>query len=109
MLVSMLTDNWEVALVILLTILAVVLTGKRLAWWKWFNEIAFYAWDSAEKKGLLEGIKGADKLNHYLAIYRAQYVKKWGAPPTEGTIEQAKMKAAELSAKEKIIRISDPT
>jgi len=106
---ALLTDNWETVLLIVFTVLAISITGRRLAWWKWFNETVFYAWDSAEKKGLLEGIKGVDKLNHYLEVYRKQYEKKWGAPPAEGTIEQAVLKAAELSAKEKILRLSDPT
>lgn len=109
MIKTLLTNNWEMVMLVVLTILAAVLTGNRLDWWKWFNETTFFAWDNAEKKGLLEGIKGADKLHHYLTIYRAQYLKKFGAPPTDGTIEQAVLKAAELSAKEKVIRLSNPT
>lgn len=106
---SLLVDNWELVLTVVLFILAAILNDKRLAWWKWFNETAFLAWDNAEKKGLLEGLKGKEKLDHYIAVYRAEYIKKFGAPPTEGTIEQATLKAEELSTKEKVIRLSNPT
>lgn len=106
---ALMLDHWESMLAIIIFALALVLTGRRLVWFRWFNEIAFFAWDNAEKKGLLEGLKGAEKLQHYLGIYRAQYEKKWGTEPTNSAIARAEVKAAELSAKEKVIRMSDPT
>lgn len=106
---NLILGNWQQAVLLLFFVLAMVLVGRRLLWWQWFNEVAFFAWDSAEKKGLLEGLKGMDKLRHYIEVYRSQYIQKWGTPPTEGTLERAVLKAAELSAKEKVIRLSDPT
>lgn len=104
-----LLDNWQMVLVAILTLLALVLSGKKLSWWQWANEIFFFAWAKAEEKGLTEGWKGADKLRYYLEIYRIEYEKKWGKAPTEGSLEQATIKAAELSFKEKSIRLPDPT
>jgi hypothetical protein len=104
-----LLGNWQMVLVAVLTVLALVLSGKKLSWWQWANEIAFFAWAKAEEKGLTDGWKGADKLRYYLEIYRIEYEKKWGTAPTNGSIERATIKAAELSAKEKTIRLPDPT
>lgn len=102
-----LSNNWEVVVAVVIFVLAVILRGRQLAWFQWFNEVSFLAWDQAEKKGLLDGWRGAEKLRIYLEIWRREYEKKWGDPPTEGTIEQAKVKAAELSQLEKTIRL-DP-
>lgn len=100
--------NWELVLAAVFAVLTVVLTQKRKVWWEWFHEVAFFAWDSAEKRGLLEGIKGEEKLRHYLEVYRAQYAKRWGKPPAESDLVVAAEKAAELSAKEKVIRLANP-
>ena len=102
-------DNWQMVLAAILTVLALVLGGKKLSWWQWANETFFFAWDAAEKKGLTEGWGGAAKLRYYLEIYRIEYEKMWGSAPTEGSIEKAVLKAAQLSLKEKSIRLPDPT
>jgi hypothetical protein len=104
---NFLADNWEVLITVVIFILAAVLTGKRLSWFKWFNELTFFAWDQAEKQGLLEGWKGAEKLRIYLEVWRREYQKKWGSAPSESVIEMATIRAAELSEKEKEIRL-DP-
>ncbi len=103
-----LQDNFGLVLTGVFALLAVILTQQRLTWWQWFHEVAFFAWDAAEKRGLLEGIKGEDKLRHYLEVYRTQYGKKWGEQPTERHLAKAAERAAELSAKEKVIRLADP-
>jgi hypothetical protein len=103
-----LRDNLSLVLTGVFALLAVILTQQRLTWWQWFHEVAFFAWDAAEKRGLLEGIKGEDKLRHYLEVYRTQYGKKWGEQPTERHLAKAAERAAELSAKEKVIRLADP-
>jgi hypothetical protein len=102
------TQNWELLVTVLFVVLAFVLTGKRKAWFSWFNEAIFFAFDSAEKKGLLEGIKGADKLRHFLTVYRDQYTKRFGTEPTSNQLAEAAAKANELSIKEKVIRLSSP-
>jgi hypothetical protein len=107
--VEWLLENWEMVLSGLFAILVLVLAGKKLAYWRWFNEVAWFAWVQAEKEGIAQGIKGYDKLKVYLETWRKKYVAKWGHSPGESAEQQAVKLAAELSAKEKVIRLSDPT
>lgn len=101
-------NNFSLISMIVLAIVAIVLGQKRMAFWQWFNETAFIAFALAETHGILEGLKGADKLKHYLEIYKAEYEKKFGKAPGFEDIQQAEAKAAELALKEKEIKLSDP-
>lgn len=101
-------EHFDTIATIAMIVAGVIFTGKKLAWWQWANEITFLAFDAAEKKGLLEGIKGADKLAYYLSIWREAYMKKYGTEPTEKALTFAVNKATELAQKEKILRQSNP-
>ena len=109
MIIDWLLDNWDMALTGVFAVLVLVLVGTRLAYWRWFNEVAWFAWTQAEKEGIAQGIKGYDKLDRYMETWRAKYIAKWGNAPDNVEEQQAVKKAAELSAKEKVIRLSDPT
>ena len=108
----LLLDNLGIVLSGLLALLAYWLgqkkSDKEENWWTWFNEVAFFAFDNAEKKGILEGLPGEEKLKHYLEIYRAEYLRKWGTEPSEMQIAMATARAAELSAKEGVFREANP-
>lgn len=102
-------DNWGMVAGIILMVIGVVLTGKKLAYFRWANEVLFFAWAEAEKQGILEGIKGVDKLEHYLMIWKAKYQEKFGTdevPTTE--MGRAVKIAVDLSAKEKVHRLANP-
>lgn len=102
-------DNWGLTVTIILMIVGVVFTGKRLAYFKWANEVLFFAWAEAEKQGILEGIKGHEKLEHYLMIWKAKYQEKFGADELPGSeIDRAVKVAVDLSAKEKVHRLANP-
>ena len=101
-------DNLGFVSMIVLAILAIVFGERKLSLWRWFNETAFIAFALAETHGVLEGLKGADKLKHYLEIYKAEYEKKFGKAPGLEDIQRAEARAAELALKEKEIRLSDP-
>lgn len=99
-------DHWELVVGGLFAILALILGGKRLAAWRWANDVIWYAWTQAEKEGLTAGLRGADKLRHYLQEWRRLYVARWGSEPSQGQVAAAAAKAAELSARDKEIRLS---
>lgn len=102
-------DNWGMVAGVILMVVGVVLTGKKLAYFRWANEVLFFAWAEAEKQGILEGIKGVEKLEHYLQIWKAKYQERFG---TEGLpaaeIDRAVRIADDLSAKEKVHRLANP-
>jgi hypothetical protein len=104
-----LLDNWELVITGAFAVLALVLVGKRLAYWRWLNETAWFAWTEAERQGIAQGLKGYDKLRIYMQTWRDKYIAKWGTAPGETAAAKAAEKAAELSAKDKVIRLSDPT
>lgn len=108
-LIGFLQDNIGIVLGGLFSLTALFLVGDRLAKWKFANEIIFFAWDSAEKHGLLTGARGNEKLAHFIEAYRSAYGKKWGKQPSDPELERAKEMAGELSVKEKVYRLSDPT
>lgn len=106
-------NNFELIATVILMVIGAVLGGRRLAWFQWANEVLFLAFDQAEKRGLLEGIKGSDKLAYYLAIWREAYMKRYGEEPNSKAMQYAVNKAAELAQKEKtikqtIVSLSDP-
>lgn len=103
-----LLENWEMILSGLFAILVLVLAGKKLAYWRWLNEVSWFAWVQAEKEGLAQGLKGYDKLRIYMETWRQKYLEKWGSEPAESQVKAAQVKAAELSAKEKVIRLASP-
>jgi hypothetical protein len=113
LLLEFLQDNIALVLTLVAFVAALVLRGKRRAWFEWANETAFLAFDNAEKKGLIEGLPGSEKLRHYMNLWRSEYVKRFGEEPDEKTLKFAEKKAAELAVKEKQIRanveaFSDP-
>ena len=59
-----LSNNWALMVTALFVILGLVLGGRRLLWFKWLNEVAFFAWHNAEEKGLLEGWDGSEKFSN---------------------------------------------
>lgn len=101
-----LQDNIEIVLTLVAFVAALVLHGRRRAWFEWANETAFLAFDNAEKLGLIEGWSGAEKLRHYMNLWRSEYVKRFGEEPDEKALEFAATRAAELAVKEKRIRAS---
>lgn len=99
-----LLDNFSVVATIVLFIAGIVLRERRRAWFEWANEVLFMAFDSAEKRGILEGIPDIAKLQHYLDIWRHEYRKQFGKDPSEADMMYAVTRAAELSQREKQIR-----
>lgn len=106
---ELLTDN------ILLMIFTVVISlvaaflgirgGARYqAWFKWANETAFFAWHNAETKGLLEGIKGADKFAHYMRIWEEAYKAQYGEEMDDKAVEFATKEAERLSKVDKELK-----
>lgn len=100
---ELILNNWELVVTIIMFAAAILLKGKQRAWFEWANETLDLAFDNAEKKGLLEGIGGADKLQHYLNIWRQAYRERFGTDPTEQAITYAVNRAASLAEKEKTI------
>ena len=99
-----LMENFALVATIVAFAVAFLLTGKRRAYFEWANEVLFLAFDNAEKKGLLEGWSGADKLRHYLGIWRQIYIERFGKEPGAEEMQFAINKAAELAIKEKSIK-----
>lgn len=99
-----LMENFVLVATIVAFTASFLLTGKRRAYFDWANETLFLAFDNAEKKGLLDGWSGADKLRHYLGIWRQAYMDRFGKEPGEEAIQFAINKAAELASKEKSIK-----
>lgn len=97
-------DNFAVVATIVLFVAGIILRERQRAWFEWANETLFLAFDNAEKRGLLEGLSGADKLRHYLNIWRQAYREQFGEEPSESAINYAINRAAELSKQEKEIR-----
>ena len=97
-------DNFELVATLVAFAAALFLSGKNRSYWRWVNETLFLAWDSAEKYGILEDWKGAEKLEHYLRIWREEYEKRFGEPPNEKMIQHAIKTATNLSEREKAIR-----
>lgn len=104
-----LLTNWELVVTVLFIVLAVILTGKRLNYWRWANEVAWFAWVEAEKQGLAQGLKGYEKLKIYMETWRQKYLEKWGDQPSVKELGAAEAKAAELSVKEKVYRLANPS
>lgn len=104
MLGEFLLDNFSLVVTVVLFVAAALLTGKRRAWFEWANETLFLAFDNAEQRGLLEGLKGQEKLTHYLTIWRQAYAERFGKEPDQKAMEYAVNKAAELASKEKTVR-----
>ena len=101
-------NNFGLVSMVLLAVIAIVLGQKRLSWWKWLNETCFLAFALAEKHGITENVKGADKLKHYLEIYKTEYEKKFGKSPGFDDYMKAEDIAAGLARKEKVVRLADP-
>lgn len=99
-----LMENFTLVATIVAFTAAFLLTGKQREYFEWANEILFLAFDNAEKKGLLDGWSGADKLRHYLGIWRQAYLERFGKEPGEEAMQFAINKAAELAIKEKSIK-----
>lgn len=97
-------DNFAVVATIVLFVAGIVLRERQRAWFEWANETLFLAFDNAEKRGLLEGLPGAEKLEHYLTIWRKAYWERFGEEPSESAMTYAINRAAELSKQEKEIR-----
>ncbi len=97
-------DNFAVVATIVLFVAGIVLRERKRAWFEWANETLFMAFDNAEKRGILEGLNGADKLQHYLNIWRQAYREQFGKEPSGNAMIYAINKAAELSKQEKEIR-----
>lgn len=97
-------DNFTVIATIVLFVAGIILRERKRAWFEWANETLFLAFDNAEKKGILEGLAGVDKLRHYLNIWRQVYREQFGTDPSEADIIYAINKAAEWSNREKEIR-----
>ena len=97
-------ENFVLVATIVAFVAAFLLTGKRRAYFEWANEILFLAFDNAEKRGLLDGWTGADKLRHYLGIWRQAYIDRFGKEPGEEEMQFAINKAADLARKEKSIK-----
>ena len=97
-------ENFALVATIIAFAAAFLLTGKRRAYFEWANEILFLAFDNAEKRGLLDGWSAADKLRHYLEIWRQAYIDRFGREPGEEEMQFAINKAAELARKEKSIK-----
>ncbi len=97
-------ENFALVATIIAFAAAFLLTGKRRAYFEWANEILFLAFDNAEKRGLLDGWSAADKLRHYLEIWRQAYIDRFGREPGEEAMQFAINKAAELARKEKGIK-----
>ena len=104
MVLEWIMDNFTVVATIVLFIAGIVLRERKRAWFEWANETLFMAFDNAEKRGILEGLPAADKLEHYLNIWRQAYREQFGREPSEQAMLYAMNKAAELSNKEKTIR-----
>lgn len=100
---EILLNNFPLIATLVALAAAALLVGKNRSKFEWINETLFLAFDNAEKKGLLEGWSGAEKLQHYLSIWRRAYEDKFGTPPTDKIIDIAVKKAEELSQKEKSI------
>jgi len=77
---------------------------KGRAYFEWANEVLFLAFDNAEKKGLLDGWSGADKLRHYLGIWRQAYLERFGKEPGEEEMQFAINKAAELALRKRVLK-----
>lgn len=103
-LMEWLMENFALVATIVAFAAAFLLTGKRRAYFEWANEILFLAFDNAEKRGILDGWSGADKLRHYLGIWRQAYLERFGKEPGEEEMQFAINKAAELAIKEKRIK-----
>jgi len=99
-----LMENFVLVATIVAFVAAFLLTEKRRAYFEWANETLFLAFDNAEKRGLLDGWTGADKLRHYLGIWRQAYIDRFGKEPGEDAVEFAINKAAELAIKEKSVK-----
>lgn len=101
---DLITSNFPLVATIVVFVAAMVLRERNRAWFQWANETLFMAFDNAEKRGLLEGLPGQEKLTHYLGIWRQAYVERFGKEPDENMMQFAIDKAAELSKKEKSVR-----
>lgn len=97
-------ENFAIVATVVIFIAGIVLRERKRAWFEWANETLFLAFDNAEKRGLLEGLPGKEKLTHYLGIWRRGYVERFGKEPDENMMQFAIDKAAELSKKEKSVR-----
>lgn len=97
-------DNFAVVATIVVFVAGIVLRERKRAWFEWANETLFMAFDNAEKKGILEGLSGADKLRHYLNIWRQAYMERFGREPSETDMNYAINRATELAKREKEIR-----
>lgn len=97
-------ENFALVATIVMFVAGIVLRERKRAWFEWANETLFMAFDSAEKKGILEGLSGADKLRHYLSIWRQAYEERFGKQPSEADMTYAINKATELAKREKEIR-----
>lgn len=97
-------DNFTVVATIVLFVAGIVLRERQRSWFEWANETLFMAFDNAEKRGLLEGLPGAEKLEHYLNIWRKAYWERFGKEPGESDMAYAINKATELAKREKEIR-----
>lgn len=104
MVLEWILEHFTVVATIVLFIAGIVLRERQRAWFEWANETLFMAFDNAEKRGILEGLPAADKLEHYLNIWRQVYREQFGREPSEDAMMYAINKAAELSQKEKQIR-----
>ena len=108
LLLSFVQSQTGIVVTVVFLLLGVVLSGQRLLWFKWFNEVTQFAFLRAEEKGLLDGIKGIEKLRYYMEIWEHEYRKKYMTEPPEEALKKAVNKATELSVKEKVIAYADP-
>lgn len=101
---DLITSNFPLVATIVVFVAAMVLRERSRAWFEWANETLFMAFDNAEKRGILEGLPGVDKLEHYLNIWRQAYREQFGREPSENDMIYAVNKATELAKKEKTVR-----
>lgn len=106
-------DNFEIVLAAVFTVIGVFLVKDRLAIWKLANNTFFFAWSEAERLGVLENLKGVEKLRPYIEIWKAQYEAKWGEAPTQKQIDYAIKMAEKISLEHKSVQqvvksMSDP-
>lgn len=99
-----LLDNFTTIAMAVLFILGIVLRERKRAAFEVLNETIFFAFDSAEQRGVLEGIPGIQKFSHYMKVWRGLYEEQFGRPPEEKEIAYAARKAGELAEKEKSVR-----
>ena len=101
-------SNFGLLVGMVFLLLSLIFTGKKIRFVQWLAETSFFAWNKAEQKGILEGLKGFDKLDYYIKLAEIEYWKKFKKDMPEIVTEKFVDKATELSIKEKVIAASSP-